>query len=168
MLPTPGLAAPAQVAVSGGVLQVEAPAVNDFALITLDGDAQVAEAALAPFAVTDARGTGQGWSLSLQATPFREWDGDGYVMGGAMLPAGSLTLPGFSVVPSENQSPGPHVVTGAITLDAGSVTVATAAVATGMGRYAFSPAALLQVALPGDAFARTYRSDLLLSVSSGP
>lgn len=49
-----------------------APAVNDFAVAVLDGTVQVAHAPLATFSVTDARGSGQGWTLSLQATPFPE------------------------------------------------------------------------------------------------
>lgn len=68
--PTP--AVPTSVAVASGVLGVVGPAVTNFAVVTLDGTPQAAEARLEPFAVTDARGIGQGWSLNLQATPLRE------------------------------------------------------------------------------------------------
>lgn len=156
------------VTVSGGLLGVTAPAVNDFAVITLSGSAQAAEAPLEPFAVTDARGTGQGWTLVVQASTFREWDGSAYVAGGKALPLGSLSLVGLSVAGDGTDSPAPEVVVGPYVLDNNAVPVAVAATGTGMGRFTVTPTGGLRVAVPASAYARTYRSEVSLSVTSGP
>lgn len=163
-----GQSAPTSVVVGSGLLGVAVPEVNDMAVITLSGDAQSGEAALDPIAVTDARGNAQGWTLKLQATVFREWDGGAYVSGGKALPAGSLSLAGFSVTGDGSHSASPQTVAGPYILDRGEVTVAVAGIGAGMGRFIFSPTAALQVAVPASAYARTYRSELSLSVTSGP
>lgn len=160
--------APTSVVVGSGLLGVAATEVNDFAVITLSGTAQSAEAALEPIAVTDARGSGLGWTLKLQATVFREWDHSAYVSGGKALPEGSLSLAGFSVTGDGSHSESPQVMAGPYILDRGEVTVAVAGIGAGMGRFIFSPTAALQVAVPASAYARTYRSELSLSVTSGP
>lgn len=164
----PTHAAPTSVSVASGVLGVAVPTVNDFAVITLNGAAQSVEAALEPFSVTDARGNGQGWTLNLRATAFQEWDGTAYVAGGKTLPEGSLSLPGLSVVGDGTDSGAPEVMAGPHILDAGAVAAAVAGAGVGMGRFTFSPAGGLRVAVPASAYARTYRSDLSLSVTSGP
>lgn len=155
-------------AVTSGLLGVTAPAVNDFAVITLTGAAQTAEAPLEPFAVTDARGTGAGWTLVVQASAFREWDGSAYVPDGKALPAGSLSLAGLAVTSDDTDSSAPELVAGPYVLDSGAVTVAVASTGTGMGRFTVTPASGLRVAVSADAYARTYRSDVSLSVTSGP
>lgn len=160
--------APTSVVVGAGLLGVATAEVNDFAVITLSGDAQTAQAALDPIAVTDARGSGQGWTLKLQATVLREWDRSAYVPGGKALPEGSLSLSGFSVTGEGSHSASPQVVAGPYILDRGEVTVAVAGIGAGMGRFIFSPTAALQVAVPASAYSRTYRSELSLSVTSGP
>lgn len=164
----PSHAAPTSVSVASGVLGVAVPTVNDFAVITLTGAAQVAEAPLDPFSVTDARGTGQGWTLNLRATVFQEWDGTAYVAGGKALPEGSLSLAGLSVAGDGTESGTPEVMAGPYIVDGGAVTVAVAGAGVGMGRFTFTPAGGLRVAVPASAYARTYRSELSLSVTSGP
>lgn len=156
------------ISISAGSLGVTAPAVNDFAVVVLDGTVQVTRAPLEPFSVTDARGSGQGWSLTLQATPFREWDGNGYVTDGKALPAGSLGLDGLAVTPEGTDSPSPAIRAGPYILDESAVTVATAPVGTGMGTFVFQPTSTLAVAVPAHTYARVYRSELSVSVTSGP
>lgn len=154
------------VSVSAGTLAVTEPSVNDFAVVVLDGTVQVAHAPLAAYSVTDARGSGQGWTLSLQATPFREWDGSAYVADGKALPAGSLGLDGLAVTAEGTDSQAPTISAGPYTLD--GVTVATARAGTGMGTCAFQPTSSLALAVPAHAYARTYRSELSVSVTSEP
>ena len=168
MAAVPAMASPTSVAVSAGALGVSAPAVNDFAVVVLDGAAQTAHTSLQPFSVTDARGSGQGWTLSLQATPFREWDGTAYVPDGKTLPPGSLTLAGVSVTAAATDSDAPTVVAGPYPLDGPAVTVAAAAAGAGMGTFTFEPTGELAVAVPAHAYARAYRSELSISVASGP
>jgi hypothetical protein len=154
--------------VSGGTLQVTAPAVNDFISVTLDGTAQVATAPIGPFAVTDARGTGIGWTMNIQATPLGQWDEGRYVPGGDTLPEGSLILPGLSVASAGTDSVAPALVTGPYTLDSGPITLARASSGTGMGRFRFTPTGPLRVAVPVGAHAGTYRGEVSISVISGP
>lgn len=167
--PAPALAGPASVVVSAGSgVTVDVPAVGDFGVVTLDGAARSAEARFGPFTVTDARGSGQGWTVTLQGTAFRAWDGTGYVPGGAFLPSGSLILPGLAVTPDGTDSPAPGVAAGPYPLDGAAVTVAQASPGTGMGRYTFTPTAGLTVIVPASASAGRYRSTVSVSVTSGP
>lgn len=129
--------------------------------------APVTHAPLGSFSVTDARGSGHGWTLSLQATPFREWDGSAYVPDGKRLPLGSLGPAGLSVTADGTDSQAPAVGIGPYTLDGPAVTVATAPAGTGMGRFVFDPSSLT-VTVPANAYARTYRSELSVSLASGP
>jgi hypothetical protein len=161
-------ATPTSVSVAGGPLAVAGPEVHDVAVVTLDGTAQLVEAAMEAFSVADARGSGQGWVLHLQASALREWDGTAYVAGGQVLPNGSMTLPGLSVAADNTDSTAPHVVAGPHRLDGPPVKVATAAAGGGMGRFSFTPTAALQIALPAHAEAATYRSELSVTVTSGP
>lgn len=166
--PAVASSSPTSVSVSAGPLGVTAPAVNDFAIIVLDGTGRVAHAPLEPFSVTDARGLGHGWTLTFHATQFREWDATAYVPDGKTLPLGSLQLAGLSVTGDGTDSEPPTVGAGPYTLDGPAVTVATAAAGTGMGTFVFDPTASLAVSVPAHAYARTYRSELLISVTSGP
>lgn len=165
----PALAGPASVVVSPGAgLTLALPTVGDFGVVTVDGTARPAEARFGPFTVTDARGSGDGWTVTVQGTPFRAWDGAGYVPGGASLPPGSLTLPGLAVVADGTDSPAPAVAAGPYTLDGTAATVAHARPGTGMGRYTFTPTARLHVTVPAGAYAGRYRSAVSVSVTSGP
>jgi len=90
-LTAPATAESTTAVVSGGSLGLSsAPAVGDFVLVRLDGSARQTHAALDDFSVVDARGTGAGWTVSVQATQFREWDGTFYAADGKTLPKGSL------------------------------------------------------------------------------
>ncbi len=62
----------------------------------------------------------------------------------------------------------PSITAGPHTLDAGSaVKIASAAVDTGMGKYDFS-ATTLSLTVPASAYAKTYRSDVTITVASTP
>lgn len=161
-------ASPTSVSVSAGALGVTSPAVNDFAVVVLDGTVKVAHAPLASFSVTDARGSGHGWTLSMQATPFREWDGTAYVPEGKSLPVGSLTLGGVAATAAGTDSEPPTIMVGPFQLDGPSVMLAAAAAGTGMGTFVFDPTTGLSVAVPASAYAHAYRSELSISVASGP
>jgi hypothetical protein len=158
------LAAPA-----GAQLTITNPAVENFPGVTLNGTAQTVSASLAGFSVDDARGTGVGWHVTAQATQFAEHDGTGYVAGGRTLPMGSLTMPAPTVTANGTSSPPPTLEPGAPwAIDAASaVKIASAAAGTGMGRYDFG-AVSLSLTVPASAYAKTYRSDVTVSVVSGP
>ncbi len=166
---------PTNISITGGELTATTPTVADFAAVTLDGTAKPTTAAVGAWDVTDARGTGLGWNLTFQATQFAEWDSTlnagagGYVTGGKKLVTNSLKMPAPSVVADGTLSALPTILTGPYTLDSGSaVKVASAALDAGMGNYDFTSGGGLTLTVPSSAYAKTYRSEITVSVVSGP
>lgn len=152
-----------------GSLTITNPAAADFPGITLNGTTQSVTAGLDGFTVDDARGTGEGWHVTAQATQFAEVNSSGvYVLLGKTLPASSLEMSAPTVAANGTTSPVPSITPGPYTLDGGSaVKIASAAVNTGMGSYDFT-ATTLTLTVPPRAYARTYRSDVTISVASAP
>lgn len=78
----------AEVKILGGNLSVTAPqAAVDFGMLTVDGSVQTANVSLSPMTAEDLRGTGEGWHVTVSATPFTSAGADGL-----SLPTGSLKL----------------------------------------------------------------------------
>lgn len=167
--PTAG-AAPADLVVTGGSVSIPAVAVGNFSGITLDGTAKTSTATMDAFSVTDSRGTGGGWHVTAQATRFAEWNGTAYVAVGKTLPVGSLSMAAPTVAANGTTSPAPTITAGPYTLDGGgAIKIASAAVDTGMGKYDFTTGvSKLTLTVPSSAYAKTYRSDLTVSVVAGP
>ncbi|MDP9069503.1 MAG: WxL domain-containing protein [Actinomycetota bacterium] len=167
----PAAAAPTNAKVGGGALSVSGVSVPDFPGATLDGQPKAVTAAMANFSVSDARGNGFGWNVTVQATQFAEWDAATatLVSGGKTLALNSLKLPTPAVTADGTTSPPPSVVAGPHRIDTtGAVKIASAATDTGMGKYNFSVADPLELTIPANAYAKTYRSTVTLSVVSGP
>ncbi len=161
----------ANVTVTGGLLSITNPAAGDFAGVTLDGTAKTTTATLGAFSATDARGTGAGWNVTVQATQFAEHNGTIYVASGKTLPTSSLSMPAPTVAKSDGTSSAvPSITAGPYAIDAGSaVKIASAAAdGTGMGSYSFTQGGSLSLNIPASAYATTYRSDLTVSVVTGP
>ena len=170
---TPGALAAddANVTITGGLLSITNPAVGNFAGVTLNGTAQTTTATFGAFSATDARGTGAGWNVTVQATQFAEHNGTIYVASGETLPTSSLSMPAPTVAKSDGTSSAePSITAGPYTIDAGSaVKIASAAAdGTGMGSYDFTQGGSLSLHIPASAYAKTYRSDVTLSVVTGP
>lgn len=165
---------PADVTVRGGSLSITDVTVGTFAARTYEGPVTVA-ATIDPFSVIDARGTGEGWNVTMQGTPVREWDphlnggAGGYVVGGETLPLSSLSLSALAVTAMGTASPAPSTFS-ASGLDntTGGIKVISAARDTGMGTYAFTGAGKLSLSIPASAGADAYRSEITVTVVSGP
>ena len=126
--------------VTAGSLFVEIPGVtpawvSTFSTVVLNGDPQVSTAILKQFRVGDARGSGQGWHLTLQATRFTR-DED------VKLAYGSCTMGALSVVKDPDSTDSSAVPTmtpssGRFAIDTSSpVHIASAAEGgAGMGEY---------------------------------
>jgi hypothetical protein len=139
------------------------PTLSDFTPVTLNGSPQLSSASLSPFSVTDATGSGNGWSLDFKMTPL--------TAGGRVLPPGSVTMNRPVVAPAAgNGAPAPTTIdcreTAAIdTTDGCGVAVATPG--AGAGTWLFSPAPVV-VSLPANAFAGSYTATFTVVLSSGP
>lgn len=123
------------VGIESGDLYIKSPSIiSDFGNLKLGGTAKTLYATLGSINVTDATGSGSGWRLLLQATPFHEVGGANYT-----LPSNSLTfsIP-KSVSPSDNNKSGlPTIQTkGDLIIDNGNQhNIVSAAVGNGMGSF---------------------------------
>ena len=161
------------VTVTGGSLGITAdPTVGNFGAVTLDGTAKTTTAAFDGFEVNDARGSGAGWNVTVQATQFAEWDSDTstYVVDGKTLAQNSLSMAAPTVAADGTSSAAPAIIGGPYSVDAGSaVKIASAAADTGMGKYDFTQAGTpLTLSIPASAYAKTYRSTVTVSTVTGP
>lgn len=182
-----GAAAPAahaagddtNVTVSGSNLTLGTIAIADFTGVTLDGTVNTTTTTMTAFDVNDSRGTGAGWNVTIGATEFAEWDSTlnagagGYVASGKTIGTSRTSMATATVAKSDaTSSTEPTMTAGAYTLDAGSaVKIASAAAdGTGMGSYTITPGGSNGVSLTVDAdtYAKAYRSDVTVTLATGP
>ena len=169
VVPAAHAADPTDVTVTGGSLSITSPTVANFSAVTLNGTAQTTTAAMDAFSVSDLRGTGAGWNTTVQATPFAQHNGTIYVASGKTLAQNSLSMPAPTVAANGTTSAVPTITAGPYSIDgAAAVKFASAATNAGMGIYDFTQGGLLTLSIPSTAYATTYRSDVTVSVVTGP
>lgn len=149
-------------------LSITAITVSDFSAVSLSGTVTTTTATMSNFSVTDSRATGEGWNVVVQGSAFAEWNGTGYVAGGRTLPVGSLSMPAPSVSSTEATPSPPAMTAGPYAIDGYAVKIASAAAGTGEGTYTFTQTGPLTLTVVAAAYARTYRSEITVSVASGP
>jgi len=152
-------------AVVAGAFGVSAPASVAFPAVALTGAAQATTVALAPLTVTDLRGSGVGWTLSLQAPDFASGAGHTLPFGGLQVAPGA-PLQGPDCASGAGQR-GPRGALGGadttpgVTLSS-PLTLLTAPSGQGLGQYGTSAALTLTV--PARAYTGSYSATLVLSV----
>lgn len=149
-------------------LSITAVTVSDFSPVSLSGTIATTTATMSDFSVTDSRATGEGWNVMIQGSIFAEWDGGAYVSQGKTLPAGSLTMPAPSVSSTEATPAPPTLAAGPYQIDGHAVKIASAATGQGAGTYTFTQTGPLTLTVVASAYARIYRSEITVSVTSGP
>lgn len=149
-------------------LNITAITVSDFTPVTLSGTLTTTTATMSDFSVTDSRGTGEGWNVVVQGTTFAEWNGASYVAGGRTLPPGSLSMTAPSVSSTEASPSPPAMTAGPYPIDGYAVKIASAAAGSGQGTYTFTQSGPLTLTVVAAAYARIYRSEITVSVASGP
>lgn len=127
---------------TGGDLRLDVPEIVGFGKVKLGERKELTTSFADRFTVTDARGTGEGWRLSVRATQFTEVEPEGGFKEGTghlTLPEGSLTLSKDIEVGQINTTDGiepSHVMSEDKVIDSGeSVLVVEAFRDEGMGKY---------------------------------
>ena len=153
--------------VTGGSLGIADLGVADFTPATLDGTTKIINATVTPVTLTDATGTGNGWSVTLKASKITNATAKNIALN--TLSDDSLVLGTVSVAAVGDSTPITNIVTttGAINNDLG-IEVLKAGTNEGMGKYTISMEPMALTLLPKEAKAGTYTSTLTVTLTSGP
>jgi hypothetical protein len=137
------------------------PSISD----TLDGTDQTASYSLA-LGLSDIRGTGAGWNLTITSTTFTATGGHTLATSASSLTgASSGCTAGGSCTSPTNAISYPLGVPAAATAPT-AVKFFNAAANTGMGRFTITPS--IDVAIPGNSYAGAYTSTVTIAAVSGP
>jgi WxL domain surface cell wall-binding len=132
---------------------------------TLDGTDQVASYTI-PLSLSDIRGSGAGWNVTITSTTFN--DGAGHTLASGVTSATGVTsacTAGGTCTSPTNAIGYPLTVPAAATAPA-AVKLVNAAANSGMGRFTVTPT--IAVTIPGNSFAAAYSSTVTLAAVSGP
>jgi hypothetical protein len=132
---------------------------------TLDGTDQTVSYTV-PLTLTDARGSGAGWNLTLTSTTFT--DGASHTLATSASTIASVAMvcvAGGSCTNPTNSITYPVTIPAAATAPA-AVKVFSSAANSGLGRFTITPT--VNVAIPGNSYAGSYSSTLTVAAVSGP
>ncbi len=147
--------------VSGGNLTASVSGAS-LSGVTIDGvNAQVASGATQEWSITDARGTGQAWSLSVSATDLTSAAGSVESIA-RTIPASALTLTPGAVTAGPGADAATGISTSTVTLADSSQTLISAPGAH-KGTYSIG-ASTFELTVPANA----YRSNYSAAVGSSP
>jgi hypothetical protein len=149
--------------VNGGSLALSSSATPSVS-VTLNGTDQ-SPSYTVPFVITDPRGTGAGWNVTMTSTTFTSGSDTLATDASAVTGATSGCTSGIACTNATNSVPFPVTVPAAATAPA-AVKIFNAALNTGMGSVTVTPT--VQVSIPPNTAAGTYTSTLTLAVVSGP
>ena len=157
------VAAPAHadLTVGAGTLDFDpagAPAIGNFAGVTLDGTPQLTSLTVSPFTIIDSTGSGLGWNVLLTIPDL--------VNGGDTITASNVSMSAPVVSAAAGSSLG-GVVAHAGPSFASGVKIVTASATNGEGTYLVSPR-ILKLTVPDTAQVGTYLSAGTIAVVSGP
>ncbi|MEW6283529.1 MAG: WxL domain-containing protein, partial [Candidatus Eremiobacterota bacterium] len=154
----------ATVNVNAGALTITHVNNVTFADVTLNGTDQSPACTGTPtLTLTDARGSGVGWNVTVSATNFisgpNSIAGSGFTFTG---PGGTVTTLAGNAQPTQS-------VVAATALNPGGFKILSAAVNQGMGSYTYTPAnGQFALNVPASTFAGSYTSTMTFTIASGP
>lgn len=161
--------------ITGGTLTIADLAIADFTPVTLDGTTQTTTAVVTDTALTDSRGLGDGWQVSLKASAFTLAAADLLLAANgaaATLPLSSLDLGTVSIAVATTGA-GSTAITNTAILQGKIDTVAglnilSAPLNEGMGTYTVSMLPMTLTLLPASTYAGTYTSTVTETLATGP
>lgn len=109
--------------------------------------------------VTDARGTGTGWNVTVAATPFTDTAGHSFSAGSVKSIAQACATGSSCSTPTNS-------VTYPVSLTTTASKVFSAAANTGMGKVNVTPT--IETTVPGNAYAGNYSSTLTIATALSP
>lgn len=148
--------------ITGGELKLSAISATAFEETLLDGKIQNSTASIQPFTVTDARGTGTGWDVSITATAFTNPEAP------KALSANTLTIAEPTVSEGEGSSLAANLAKLGGAIDNGPVKVLTAATAEGMGTFEVDAIPMTLNLKPSEVYAGTYSTTVSVTLTNGP
>ena len=163
----------AEVTITGGSLTGGDVSFTNLSAVTLTGGVTTATATWPIANVVDATGTGAGWNTTLTLKQFKQWSEGEYVtVSPKTLATSSLAV---AIAPTvdkvDSTSSDVNTITPVATgtkLDTNvPVTLLSAAADGGMGSYTVTDLGV-QLTLPADVYACTYKTDATVSIVAGP
>jgi hypothetical protein len=155
----------ATVAVNAGTLTESGPASVSATAVTLNGSDQTTTYSLG-LTVTEARGSGAGWNLTISSTTF--------IAGSHTLSTSAssiIAVPAVSCNAGSSCTNATNSITYPLGVPAGTIAPAAvkffnAAANTGMGKFTITPT--VTISIPANTFAGSYTSTVSVAVVSGP
>jgi WxL domain surface cell wall-binding len=132
--------------------------------VTLDGTDKTPTYSL-PFTVSDPRGTGAGWNITVTSTTFTTGS-KSLATNASAVTAVSSACSGGTTCTNASSSVGLPVTVPAGSTAPAAVMFFDSALNSGMGEVVVTPT--VQVSVPASTFAGTYTSTVTLAVASGP
>jgi hypothetical protein len=131
---------------------------------TLDGTDQAVNYTL-PLTMTDARGTGTGWNLTITSTTFTAGTHTLATGASSVASVASACVAGGTCTNPTSSIGYPLTVPAATTAPT-AVKLFNATASTGLGRFTITPS--INVTIPGNSYAGSYSSTLTIAAVSGP
>lgn len=152
-----------EISIKGGSLDIISPVAKiDFDSVIIDGNLQTIPVDLGTLVVTDFRGTGEGWHVTITANQFTD--------GIKSLPTGCLKYNGIDSITPVNTSFGlPEVVNDSFNLDTGTAQkILSAAPENGMGKFEIEFNQMELIVNTSELYSGKYKTTLTYNVVSGP
>lgn len=165
----------AKVTIEGGSCTGGDVTITDLPSATLTGNQVTTTQSWSIGNIIDATGSGNGWSLTLELTQFKEWSDDepaGYVENGELLASGSVTVTTLPTVAEGNLTSSPATEIAVVAQDAAldvlnGQPLLTAAEGEGMGTYTIG-ALGVTMTLPANTYAGLYKSEATITLNYVP
>ncbi|MGI2327626.1 WxL domain-containing protein [Planococcus sp. YIM B11945] len=137
---------------------------SNFGMVQLSGATQTTTAQLDIASIIDARGTGDGWNVTVKAQPLSLTE-DGSVLSENKL---TLAVPTVQKVDGGSSEVSTIATSGGNIDNANGVNILTAQGNGGMGSFTIDPIAMTLTLLPKEVFSGNYSTTVSVELTNGP